>query len=98
MTQRVRVRATALRVLDDKFPIRWEVAVIDAVGREHRIEEKAPVLTTLHDDPGAWPFLLLLDATAASQDGPSMRVTLLHGAETTEGRSVLDMALEDVVW
>lgn len=93
------VRATAVCWLDEAFPGWIEVAVIDRLGREHRIREKVPVLTTLPVTSGsAFPFEMWLGADMTRMNGDDVEITLKHGVETVDGSQQLVVAAADVVW
>ncbi|WP_052745024.1 hypothetical protein [Micromonospora sp. HK10] len=89
----VRLRASATRWHSDDFPGWVEVSVRDARGREHRIIEKAPVITALNVTADAsFPIEFWIEAETERVDGGEIVVMLPYGMETTEGDRSLVVA------
>ena len=95
----VRVRATATRWESGDFPGFVEASVLDARGKEHRIVEKVPILTSLTvraDSP--FPFEFWIAAEMESIDGEAVSVSFSHGVETIDGHGGLTVSAADVIW
>lgn len=93
------VRGKATRWFADDQPGWIEVSLIDADGREHRIIEKVPVLTSLAvTAASSFPLELWIRADADQVDGPRVHVTFAAAVETTAGLTGVDTCAEDVVW
>lgn len=93
------VRATATRWEANEFPGWVEASVLDARGKEHRIVEKVPVLTSLTvtaDSP--FPFEFWIAAEMESIDGEDVTVSFSHGVETIDGLGGLAVSAADVIW
>ncbi|MGQ0467795.1 MAG: hypothetical protein ACT4QG_21060 [Sporichthyaceae bacterium] len=93
------VPATALRWQSDDFPGWIEVVVVDSAGAEHRIVEKAPVLTSYPImASSAFPFDLWLRAEMKAIDGDEVRVRLSYDVATLDGARELVVGSADVKW
>lgn len=92
------VRARAIRWESEAFPAWVEVRVVDADGREHRIVEKVPVLTSATIDSGSLPAELWISGEAAEVDTGRVRTTLACAVETTAGLTELHLSVDDIVW
>lgn len=93
------MRTKVLGWADTDFPGTLELALIDAEGAEHRVLEKAAVLTST-DVPGEGPLpreLWIRGESSETANG-RVRVALAYGVETTDGLAVLDLPIDDVVW
>lgn len=87
------LRAVALGWHSDDFPGWVEISIRDARGQDHRIVEKASVLTLPEVTArSCFPIEFWIDATVESISGDEVVVTLPHGIETTEGRATLEIA------
>lgn len=79
-----------VRWQSDDFPGWVEVSVRDARGRDHRIIEKVPVLTSLPVTADSrFPMPFWIDAEAESIDGDEIVVVLPEGTVTIEGNGSL---------
>lgn len=95
----VHVRATATRWADDHEPGWIEAVIRGAGGRDHRVVEKVPVLTTLDlRADSEYPVELWLSATATAVERDGVRVVLDHGIDTVDGRREIVVPAADVVW
>lgn len=93
------LRAVALRWHDDAFPGWVEVAITDSRRNQHRIVEKAPVLSSLAmTSESAFPFELWLGAEMKGIDGDDIRVAFQHDVATVDGLTELVVSAGDVVW
>ncbi|WP_123827080.1 hypothetical protein [Micromonospora globispora] len=91
------VRANALRWADDAFPGWVEVSLVDSIGRDHRIVEKVPVLTTQGiRAANTFPMELWLDVQVDRLDAGTATVTLQHGVETVDGAQRITVTSADV--
>jgi hypothetical protein len=92
------VRAQATRWVNDSFPGWIEVRVIDAAGRDHRIVDKVPVLTTLEiRSDTSFPTELWIRADTTDIDGDHVKARL-KWVDTQEGLDELVIAISDVRW
>lgn len=92
------IRAQAIRWVDDGFPGWIEVKVIDAAGRDHRIVDKVPILTTLDiRSDTRFPTELWIGAEATDVEGDHVSVRL-KWVDTQEGLNDLVIATTDVRW
>jgi len=92
------VRAQAIRWIDDSFPGWIEVKVIDAAGRDHRIVDKVPVLTTLDiRSDTCFPTELWIGAVTTDTGGEHVTARL-KWVDTQEGLNELVIAAADVRW
>jgi hypothetical protein len=92
------VRAQAIRWVDYSFPGWIEVKVIDAAGRDHRIVDKVPVLTTLDlRSDTSFPAELWIGADTSDVDGDHVMARLTW-VDTQEGLNELVIATADVRW
>lgn len=93
------VRAVALRWYDNAYPGWVEVAITDSRRNQHRIVEKAPVLTSLViTRKSAFPFDLWLHAEMEDIEGDEVRVSLKHDVVTVDGTGKIVVSAGDVVW
>ncbi|WP_425271159.1 hypothetical protein [Micromonospora arborensis] len=94
----VMVRASAVRWASDDFPGWIEVSVHDARGQDHRIVEKASVLSPQNiTADAAFPIELWIEAAADDIAGDEVVVTLSHEVETMGGRRSLVLSSADVL-
>ncbi|MCF0093924.1 hypothetical protein [Micromonospora sp. MH99] len=93
----VKLRASAARWHSDDFPGWVEISVRDALGQDHRVIEKVPVVTTLDvRADSSFPIGFWIEAEIESVDGGSMVVALPCGMATTEGRRSLSVVPADI--
>ncbi|MEQ7129345.1 hypothetical protein ABN034_33110 [Actinopolymorpha sp. B11F2] len=93
------VRAKALRWISDDQPGVIEVSIVDSDGREHRIIEKVPVLTSREfTSASAFPADLWIRADTGTIEGERVQVFFAYSVETTEGLIGLAVATADVKW
>ncbi|HEX6076420.1 MAG TPA: hypothetical protein VFZ32_14295 [Micromonosporaceae bacterium] len=93
------VRARALRWVSDDQPGFIEVGIMDGDGREHRIIEKVPVLTTGNlTSATALPAELWIRADTSIIEGERVQVTFAYSVETTEGLTGVSVSASDVKW
>jgi hypothetical protein len=93
------VRAKALRLVSDEEPGWIEVSLVDADGKEHRIVEKVPVLTTRNITAASeFPAEFWLEADTGEVADERVEVTFAYAVETTEGRLGVRMRTADVRW
>jgi hypothetical protein len=84
--------------VDGSFPGWIEVKVIDAAGRDHRIVDKVPILTTLDmRSDTSFPAELRIGADTGHTDGDHVTARL-KWVETQEGLNELVIATTDVRW
>lgn len=94
----VRVRAAVTRWESDEVPGWIELSVVDAAGKDHRIVEKVPVLTTMEiTSESAFPLEIWLGVEAGQVHCDKVAVTFLHGIETVNGASELVVSAADVI-
>jgi hypothetical protein len=92
------VRAQATRWVDDRSPGWIEVMVVDAAGRDHRIVNEVPILTTLDiRSDTSFPVELWIRAESSDVDGDHVTARL-KWVETQEGLNELVIATADVRW
>lgn len=98
MTEAI-VRAQVLRWVSDDEPGWIEVALVDADGREHRIIEKVPVLTTRSiTAASSFPAEFWVRADTGEVNDERVEITFAYAVETTEGRSAVQMRTADIKW
>lgn len=93
------VRTKVLGWADGGLPGSLELSLVDAGGAEHRIVEKAPVLSSV-EIPAAGPFpreLWIRGVAAAPSEG-RVAVTFAHGVATTADLDRLELAVTDLAW
>jgi hypothetical protein len=92
-----KLRASAVCWHSDDFPGWVEICVRDALGQDHRIIEKVPVVTTLDvTADSSFPIGFWIEAEIETVDGASMVVTLPGGMETKEGKRSLSVVPADI--
>lgn len=93
------VRARAVRWISDDQPGVIEVGVVDGGGREHRIIEKVPVLTTANlTSASALPAELWIRADTGNIESGLVEVTFAYSVETTEGLTGFNVPANNVKW
>lgn len=93
------VRAIAVRWHDRASPGWVEVRVTDAHHLEHRIVEKAAVLSSRAiTTEASLPLELWLAAEMVDLEGDEVRVRLKHGVATVDEARELVVASHDVKW
>jgi hypothetical protein len=92
------VRGQAIRWVDDSFPVRIEVRVVDAAGRDHRIVDEVPILTRL-DIRSDTRFAkeLWIGANTTDIDGDFVTARL-KWVDTQDGLNELVIATTDMRW
>lgn len=89
----------ALRWHDDAFPGWVDVAITDSRRNQHRIVDKAPVLTSLvMTNQSAFPSDLWLHAEMKEVEGDEVRVALRDDVVTVDGAREIVVSAGDVVW
>lgn len=93
------VRGQALRWVSDDQPGWVEVNLVDADGDEHRIIEKAPVLTTVaFTSASPFPAELWIKVDTGLVVGGRVHIMFAAAVETTDGLRDMHMSVDDVVW
>jgi hypothetical protein len=93
------IRAQVLRWVSDDQPGWIEVGLVDADGQEHRIVEKAPVLSSRSiTAESEFPTELWLRADTGRVTDKRVEVTFAYAVETTEGLPGVRVRVADVRW
>lgn len=93
------IRAQVLRWASDDQPGWIEVGLVDADGQEHRIVEKAAVLTKQSiTAESEFPTELWLMADSGQVTDERVEVTFAYAVETTEGLPGVRVRTADVRW
>jgi hypothetical protein len=101
----VGIRIDIVRWIDDGFPGWVECRFFDASGTEHRVQEKAPVVTSAdisaassYPQPGVVACTVLRrDVAADGHEIVSVTTEQPYGIQSTDGRNRFDVPADSLV-